>query len=59
MSQHNLRKLCLTDLSASEKNQQEKKSENVQENADNQKTVQWRYYDNNQHEKDKETTEAE
>ena len=47
MSQYNFRKLCSINLSTSEENQQEKESENVQENADNQKIAQQKHCDNN------------
>ena len=57
--QYDFRKLCLINLSASEENQQEKKSENVQKSTDNQKTAQQKHCDNNQYKEDKEAAEAE
>ena len=59
MFEHNIWKSCLINHSISEENQQKKESENVQENADNQKITQQKYCDNNQYEEDKETAETE
>ena len=57
MLQCDIRKSCLINYLINEKNQQ-KKSENIQKNINNQKIVQWKCCDNNQHKKDKKTAET-
>ena len=57
--QHNFRKLCLINHSASEEDQQEKESEYVRKSTDNQKIAQQKYHDDHQHREDKEAAEAE
>ena len=57
ISQHDIGKSCLINHLISKENQQ-KKSENVQKNADNQKTVQQKCCDNNQYKKNEETVEV-
>ena len=59
MLKYNIWRLCSINCLISEENQQEKKSENVQKNIDNQKTAQQRHCDNNQYKEDKEAAEAE
>ena len=59
MLQHNFRKSYLINHSASEENQQEKKSECVRKNTDSQKIAQQKYCDDHQHRENKEAAEAE
>ena len=59
MLQHNTERSCSINYLISEENQQKEKSENIWKNADNQKIVQQKYCDNNQHEENEETAEAE